>query len=226
MNPNSVEWLDLGVIDYDEAFFIQQKLHEECWRGLRPDVVIFQQNEPVITCGIDADPSHILWSEHRLREVGIKVKKVGRGGGVAYHGPGQLVISPVLHFLRYRETAHLYLRSLEDVIIFLLGRQGVEGRRIEGKSGVFVGNDKVAAVGLACSHSVTMHGMSLNIRPNMRHYEAIIACGLWDVGVTSLEALGHQVPSYEKIRDEWLVAFSTVFGLRPEPLKSKNYPKL
>ena len=214
-----MEWLDLGTINYDEALLAQQKLHEECWRGLRPDVVLFQQNEPVITCGVDADPRHILWSEPRLREAGIKVKTVSRGGGVAYHGPGQLVVSPVLHFLRYRKTALLYLRALEDVMILLLGHYGVEGRRVEGKSGVFVGNDKIAAVGLACSHSVTMHGMSLNICPDMRHYEAIVACGLHDAGVTSLEALGRDVPSYEKVRDEWLAVFSTVFGIRPEPLK-------
>ena len=219
MNLNMVEWLDLGTADYDKAFIVQQKLHEDCWKGLRPDVVLFQQNEPVITCGIDADPRHIIWSEPRLREAGIKIKRVSRGGGVTYHGPGQLVVSPVLHFLRYRKTAHLYLSALEDVMILLLARYGVEGRRIEGKSGVFVGNDKIAAVGLACSHSVTMHGMSLNICPDMRYYEAIVACGLQDAGVTSLEALGREAPSYEKVRDAWLAAFFVVFGFRPKPMK-------
>ena len=228
MDP--VEWLDLGATGYDEALLVQRKLHGECWRGLRPDVVLFQQNEPVITCGIDADPAHILWSEPRLREAGIKVKKVSRGGGVSYHGPGQLVVSPVLHFLRYRKTAHVYLRALEDVMILLLERYGFEGRRIEGKSGVFVGNDKIAAAGLACSHSVTMHGMSLNVCPDMRHYEAIVACGLHDTGVTSLEALGCETPSheaYEKARDAWLAAFPAVFGVQPEPMKKEeaNWPR-
>jgi lipoate-protein ligase B len=179
--------------------------------------VIFQRNEPVITCGADAKGDHILWSDSRLTEAGIAVRQVSRGGGVTYHGPGQLVVSPVLHFLRYRGTAHLYLRALEEIMIRLLEKFNVEALRIEGKSGVFVacgngsGHSKIASAGLSVSHGVTMHGMSLNIDPNMRHFEAIVACGLFDSGVTSLAMLG-QCVSYEDARDAWLTEFAGVFG--------------
>jgi lipoate-protein ligase B len=215
---NTVEWLDLGEINYDDALSIQCELHEACWRNTRPDVLIFQRNEPVITCGADSDQDHILWEDERLQGAGIKKRAVPRGGGVSYHGPGQMVVSTVLHFLRYRKTAHLFLRAVEEVIIRLLNSYGIEGLRIEGKSGVFAGNDKIAAVGLALSHLVTMHGVSLNICPDMNHYDAIIACGLSDTGVTSLELLG-RTPPYDEVRDVFISNFADVFEAIPVPMK-------
>ncbi|MDR3321298.1 MAG: lipoyl(octanoyl) transferase LipB [Synergistaceae bacterium] len=216
-----VEWLDLGETGYDDALVTQRGLHEECWRGVRPDVLLFQSNEPVITCGVDSEAEHILWDNERLRRAGIKMRSVPRGGGVSYHGPGQIVVSTILHFLRYRRTAHLFLRAIEEVVIRLLGRCGVDGSRIDGKSGVFVGNDKIAAVGLALSHSVMTHGVSLNICPDMRHYGAIVACGLADSGVTSLETLG-RAASYDGVRDGFIAEFADVFGATLRPMK--NFP--
>jgi lipoate-protein ligase B len=234
----TVDWIDLGKTRYDSALKTQRLLHEECWRGRRRDIVIFQQNEPMITCGIDADKEHILWSDARLREAGIAVREVPRGGGVTYHGPGQIVISPLLHFLRYRRTAHLYLRALEETMMRLLGKFGVEALRVDGRSGVFVNSgknhkpdtpdiidktdkiDKIVSVGLSVSHGVTMHGMALNISPDMLHFEAIVACGLQDCGMTSLAALGRDV-SYQEARDAWLVEFAETFGAELVP--SENF---
>jgi lipoate-protein ligase B len=125
-----------------------------------------------------------------------------------------MVASLVCRFLRYADNAHIFLRRLEEVVLRLLAGYGVAGRRIDGKSGVFVGGDKIAAIGLAVSHSVTMHGMSINIAPEMRHYEAIIACGLAENGITSLERLGVRV-DYNSVRDAWLASFEEVFGVRP-----------
>ncbi|MDR1021397.1 MAG: lipoyl(octanoyl) transferase LipB [Synergistaceae bacterium] len=215
---DTVDWLDLGEIGYDEALDIQLSLHGKCWRGLRRDIVIFQRNEPLITCGVDSDRDHILWGDSLLREAGIAVREVQRGGGVTYHGPGQIIVSPLLRFTRYCRTAHLYLRALEEVMIRLLGRFGVNAERVCGKSGVFVccgadgRRDKIASAGLSVSHGVTMHGMSLNIDPDMRHFEAIVACGLYESGVTSLAALGCAV-SYGQARDAWLEEFAGVFGV-------------
>jgi lipoyl(octanoyl) transferase len=109
------------------------------------------------------------------------------------------------------------LRAIEEVVIRMLDRYGVAGTRIEGKSGVFVGNDKIASVGLALSHSVTMHGVSLNICPDMNHYEAIIACGLVDTGVTSLELLGIK-RSYDDVRDDCISSFAETFDVQLEPV--------
>jgi lipoate-protein ligase B len=236
----TVDWLDFGETRYDRALEIQRTLHEECWRGLRRDIVIFQRNEPMITCGVDADKEHILWSDARLREAGIAVREVPRGGGVTYHGPGQIVISPLLHFLRYRRTAHLYLRALEETMMRLLEKFGIAAIRVDGKSGVFVNSgksrgsevpniidktdkidkiDKIVSVGLSVSHGVTMHGMALNISPDMRHFEAIVACGLHDSGVTSLAALGRDV-SYQEARDAWLAEFAETFGAVPVPAEN------
>ncbi|MDR1966615.1 MAG: hypothetical protein LBQ36_07875, partial [Synergistaceae bacterium] len=104
MNEELIEWLDLGEISYDEALEIQTRLHGECWRGAGGDKAIFQQNEPLITCGLDSDPAHVLWSEEHLRGAGIKIRRVKRGGGVSYHGPGQMVASLVCRFLRYADN--------------------------------------------------------------------------------------------------------------------------
>lgn len=138
---------------YDGALSLQRRAHWECWAGHRRDVLIFQQNGPVITCGIDADKEHILWSGTRLRAAGISVREVPRGGGVTYHGPGQIVISPLLHFLRYRRTAHLYLRALEETMALLLEKFGAEPQRIDGKSGVFVNGDKILRADAGTCHA-------------------------------------------------------------------------
>jgi lipoyl(octanoyl) transferase len=219
-----IHWLDLGLIGYDEAFSLQRRLHEGCWKGTHGDAVLFQENPPVITLGRSGREEHLLWTPERLEAAGIEVREVGRGGDVTYHGPGQIVISPILHFRRYVSTALDYLRALEETVIRLLAGYGLAAGRIEGKTGVWAGGLKVAAAGVAVSHGVTMHGLAVNIRPDMEHFSAIVPCGLRGMGVTSLKLLGRGDLSYARVRDDWLAAFESVFGLSAVEWDPKTAP--
>ena len=211
-----VGWLDVGLTGYDEAFALQTRLHGEVARRERDDAILFQENYPVITAGQSADFEHLLWSEERLKDEGIALREVSRGGDITCHCPGQLVISPMLHFREYDgiATVHDYLRALEETIIRLLGGLGIEAKRREGMSGVWVKNDKLAAVGVAVSHSVTLHGVSVNVNADLRFFEPIVACGLHGMGVTSLEKQGVRCASLAEVRDAWLSCFEEVYGAR------------
>lgn len=211
-----VGWLDVGLTGYDEAFALQTRLHGEVARRERDDAILFQENYPVITAGQSADFEHLLWSEERLKDEGIALREVSRGGDITCHCPGQLVISPMLHFREYDgiATVHDYLRALEETIIRLLGGLGIEAKRREGMSGVWVKNDKLAAVGVAVSHSVTLHGVSVNVNADLRFFEPIVACGLHGMGVTSLEKQGVRCVSLAEVRDAWLSCFEEVYGAR------------
>ncbi len=219
-----VGWLDVGLSDYDEAFALQTRLHSEVARRERDDVMLFQENYPVITAGQSADFEHLLWSEERLRNEGIALREVSRGGDITCHCPGQLVISPILHFREYDgiATVHDYLRALEETVIRLLAGFGIEAARREGMSGVWVGNEKLAAVGVAVSHSVTLHGVSINVNADLRCFEPIVACGLHGMGVTSLEKQGVHGLTLAEVRDAWLERFREVFGAHVYSISSVN----
>jgi len=208
-----IQWLDAGYIGYDQALEIQLQLHEACWQERRGDVILFQESPPVITLGKSSHRENLLWTTAELDAAGIEVRDVGRGGDITYHGPGQLIISPILHFRRFASTALGYLRMLEETVIRLLDGYGVKAGRIGGKTGVWVREDKIAAVGVAVSHSVTMHGIAINVCPDMDHFSAIIPCGLQGMGVTALEALGHGKPPLTEVRGGWLKAFEEIFGV-------------
>ena len=209
-----VGWLDVGLSDYDEAFALQTRLQGEVVRREREDAILFQENYPVITAGQGADFEHLLWSEERLKGEGIALREVSRGGDITCHCPGQLVISPILRFREYDNivTALDYLHALEETVIGLLGGFGIEAERREGMSGVWVKNEKLAAVGVAVSHSVTLHGVSINVNADLRYFEPIVACGLHGMGVTSLERQGARGVSLAEMRDAWLERFREVFG--------------
>lgn len=209
--------MDAGYLGYDDALEVQLKLHEACWQERSGDIILFQESPSVITLGKSGHRENLLWTPAELDAAGIRVKDVGRGGDITYHGPGQLIISPILHFRRFASTALEYLRMLEETVIRLLDGYGVQAGRVEGKTGVWVGEDKIAAVGVAVSHSVTMHGIAINVCPDMDHFSAIIPCGLKGMGVTSLEALGYGEPPLAGVRDRWLEAFEEVFGVEAVP---------
>jgi lipoyl(octanoyl) transferase len=144
--------------------------------------------------------------------LGIDVAYVDRGGDVTYHGPGQLVISPILHLRDYSISVHQYLRNLEETIIRLLHNYGIESQRIPGLSGVWVGSEKIAAVGIAIQHGITRHGISININPDMAHFTYIVPCGIQDRGVTSMEKLGVAVNDLDKFKMDYLSEFNTLFN--------------
>ncbi|WP_373482377.1 lipoyl(octanoyl) transferase LipB [Acetobacterium sp.] len=211
-------WIDLGLISYEDAFVIQEQLHKKCVDKSWPDTLLFQENYPVITLGRGTQEKNLLHSAEELAAMGIQLTSVSRGGDISYHGNGQFIVSPILHFDQYVKSAHQYVRCLEQIVINLLDHYRLISKRIKGRSGVWIddpytGDDKkISALGIAVSHGVTLHGISINVNPNLQHFKTIIPCGIEDKGVTSMEACGCPPVTLSKLRDQFILEFDAMFG--------------
>ncbi|MEO8360773.1 MAG: lipoyl(octanoyl) transferase LipB [Vicinamibacteria bacterium] len=202
----------LGRISYALGLALQEKLVEERKRGEINDTLLLLEHDAVVTLGRNAKAENLLLSEDRLRERGVELFEVGRGGDVTYHGPGQIVGYPIIEIPPHRRDVHRYVRDLEEVMIKVCGDYGFFGRRIAGKSGTFVGDNKIGAIGVRVSRWVTSHGFAFNVNTDLHGFEVIVACGLRDQGVTSLaKLLGAEVDLAE-VEERLALRFREVFG--------------
>ena len=203
----------LGVIGYQDALDLQQHLVEDRKAGRIADQLLLLEHPPVITLGVRArsDRSHLLETPESLAARGVALFETGRGGDVTYHGPGQLVGYPILDLKPDRCDVHRYVRDLEEVLIRTVGVFGIEAGRVAGLTGIWVGSEKLAAIGVRISRWVTSHGFALNVNTNLDHFRLIIPCGIADKGVTSMERLlGRKVPMVE-VEDQAARQFALVF---------------
>ena len=206
----------LGVVRYADALELQRGLVEERKAGRIPDQLLLLEHPAVITLGVKtrAERTHIVASDETLQANGVEVIETGRGGDVTYHGPGQLVGYPIVDLTPDRRDVHRYVRDLEEVLIRAAAAFGVRAGRLPGLSGAWVGDDKLAAIGVRISRWVTSHGFALNVNTNLVHFDFIVPCGIVGKGVTSLERLlGHTVPM-EDVEHAVVEAFGEVFGTR------------
>jgi lipoyl(octanoyl) transferase len=216
----------LGVVPYGEALDLQKALVEERRAGRIPDQLLLLQHPPVITLGVKAgsDRSHVLASPAVLEKEGVEVFETGRGGDVTYHGPGQLVGYPILDLRPDRCDVHRYVRDLEEALITTAATCGVSAGRVKGLTGVWVGSEKLAAIGVRISRWITSHGFALNVGSNLNHFDLIVPCGIVDKGVTSLEnLLGRPVPMRE-VEGAAADAVATIFGRRPIEIEDRRNP--
>lgn len=205
--------MDLGLVDYGEAYELQKRLVKERVAGLIPDTLILLNHPPVYTIGRAGTRQHILVSDEVLERENIKVFEIDRGGDITYHGPGQLVGYPILDLKQHGKDLHKLLDMYEEVFIRLLAGYGIKAGRIEEYSGVWVGHDKICALGIGVSGWVSYHGWAFNLNPNMAHFGYITPCGITGKGVTSLRILlGREVPEAE-IRSAVVKEFCEVFDL-------------
>lgn len=221
--PPDIQVIDLKHMGYRQAFAIQEMIYRKCDENLCPDTIIFQENDPVITLGRGSDLSHLLTDKETLRQLGIEVVSVDRGGDITYHGPGQLVVSILIHIRKYSVTVHQYLRNLEEIVIRILAQFGISAGRIEGKSGVWVDNKKVAATGISVTHGITRHGIAINVHPDLTHFDHIIPCGIRDKEVTSLKALGIEHADTDEIKRLFIREFNDIFNtVITQPIEIKG----
>jgi lipoate-protein ligase B len=179
-----------SLSDYREVWDLQLQTHAEVLAGT-PDTVIFCEHKPVVTIGKAGGDNHLLTPPERLRELGIDLVHTDRGGDITYHGPGQLVIYPIFDLKWHYQDVHRFLRDLEEVAIRVMAEFGVEGFRVEGRTGVWTNKGKIAAIGVHVRKWVTYHGMAFNVtREAVENFRHIIPCGIADGGVTSLEDWG------------------------------------
>ncbi len=203
----------LGVLPYAEALRLQDELVASRRAGAVPDTLLLLEHPHVITLGSSADEAHVLVNETERTTLGIEVHEVGRGGGVTYHGPGQLVAYPILDLKPDRKDLHAYLRDLEQVLIDVAAAYGVRAVRREGLTGVWTPAGKLAAVGVRVSSQwITSHGVALNVSSDLRFFDRIVPCGIAGEGVTSLEReLGEDI-GVEAIARTFAERFTGVFG--------------
>ena len=206
----------LGRIAYPDALALQRSLVEERRAGAIGDTLLLVEHPPVLTLGVrgDGGRGHILAAPEALATRGIEVFETGRGGDITYHGPGQIVGYPIIDLNPDRRDVHRYVRDLETVLIGAAGEYGVTAGRIEGLTGVWVGNEKLAAIGVRIARWITSHGFAFNVSTDLDHFSFIVPCGIADRGVTSLERLvGHPIDIAE-VENRIIEHFANVFDFR------------
>ncbi len=213
--PGSLRVEFLGATGYRRCWEYQRKVFADREAGRCGDTLLLTIHDHVYTLGKNTDESHMLASREELERSGTEMVRIDRGGDVTYHGPGQLVGYPILDLRGHYPDIHRYLRELEDVLIASIGDFGVQGAREEGFTGVWVGGEKIAAIGVKVSRWITMHGFALNVNTDLNYFDRIIPCGIGHLGVTSMEKiLGERVPMRDVVASVSR-HFAGRFGLTP-----------
>jgi lipoyl(octanoyl) transferase len=210
----NVKTIDLGLIDYKEAWDFQEDLFStniqrkiDLRKGIETkateNYLIFCEHPHVYTLGKSGDASHLLLNESFLSSIQATYYKINRGGDITYHGPGQLIMYPIFDLDYFFTDIHKYLRFLEEAVIQTLAEYGIKAGRYEGYTGVWIDEDKptarkICAMGVRSSRWVTMHGIGFNINSDLNYFNYIVPCGIQDKGVTSMQKeLGKEVDMRE-----------------------------
>lgn len=213
----------LGVVPYADGLALQQQLVDDRRAGRIGDTLLLLQHPHVLTIGVRKDGHrHVLATPERLAALGVDVHETGRGGDVTYHGPGQIVGYPILDLNPDRRDVHRYVRDLEDVMIRVCERHGLEADRIAGRSGTWVmspqlGPEKIGAIGVRVSRWITSHGFAFNVTTDLSYFGLIVPCGISDRGVTSLEKATGRAHDLPAVEAQLIAAFADVFGARVHP---------
>ena len=204
----------LGRVPYADALALQKQLVEERRGGLIGDVLLLVEHPHVLTLGVrgDGGRSHILASPDVLEARGVELHETGRGGDITYHGPGQIVGYPIIDLKPDRCDVHRYVRDLEEVLIRVAADYGLRGERVAGLTGVWIGGEKVAAIGVRIARWITSHGFALNVTTDLDYFNLIVPCGISDRGVTSLSKLLGRPVDRPEVEDRLIQRFSEVFS--------------
>ena len=212
----------LGRVGYDDALALQKRFVELRKADTIPDQLLLLEHPPVITLGVKtrADRLHVVATPQVLESEGVEVFESGRGGDVTYHGPGQIVGYPILDLRPDRCDVHRYVRDLEEVLIRAASSFAIVAHRSPGLTGVWVGDEKLAAIGVRIARWITSHGFALNVSTNLAHFDLIVPCGIAGKGVTSLEKLTGQPIPLALVEDAVALAFGDVFQRIPVEVAS------
>lgn len=224
MTERHVLLVDLGQMRYGAAWAWQRRAAKAVADHILSEVVFLVEHPPVYTIGRSARGSrdHLLWSDAERNARGIELFEVDRGGDITYHGPGQAVVYPILDLNREGRDLHGYLRRLEEAIIAAVGAFGIAADRLPPHTGVWVGDEKIAAIGVKASRWVTQHGLALNVDPDLDHFSGIVPCGIQDKGVTSMARILGTPLAVADVAPQLIAEVARVFALdlEPEPLEA------
>ena len=198
---------NIGQKSYKDDWDLQKEMQQQRINGNIEDTLILVEHDPVYTLGKNANEDHLLQS----RDESIDVFNIERGGDITFHGPGQLVFYPILDLSNYKKSVSWYMRTLEQVLIDTLIEFKITAQRNNGWTGVWVGDEKIAALGVRISRWVTMHGFALNVNPDLSFYDGIIPCGIFDHGVTSMEQLLGETQNNDNVKNMVIEKFNKYF---------------
>jgi lipoyl(octanoyl) transferase len=204
---------DLGVVEYEEALAHQFDLVERRRREEIPDTLLLLEHPPVITMGRKARDDDLLASPEQLASRGVAIHRVNRGGEATYHGPGQIVGYAIVNLYNHQRRLRLFVERMEQVFVSLLAEEyGIEAHSDSAHRGVWVANDKITAIGIAVTRSITMHGFAFNVAPDLSHFDWIVPCGIRDRGITSLKKLLGAVPEPTQVKEQVVRHFAATYG--------------
>lgn len=206
----------MGLVDYEKAFALQERLKAGLRKEDKAGYLLLLEHHPTITLGYslrgDEGKSEIRASEGELKESGIKVLQVDRGGKATYHGPGQLVGYPILDLRQFRLGAKRYIGKMEQMLLKLLNELGVSARIDARYPGLWVRDEKIAALGVRIQDKLTTHGFAINLNPDLEHFSCIVPCGITQRGVTSLERVSGHVPPMSEVIERVVRLFGEEFS--------------
>ena len=210
MNEKTLDVVCLGRRKYDEVWEKQKELVDQRRFEAVPDTLILVEHDPVYTLGKNSNEDHLFQS----RDKNVPVYQIERGGDVTFHGPGQLVGYPILDLHHHRLSVSWYMRTLEEILIQTLEQFGIESQRREGLTGVWVREEKIAALGVRLSRWISMHGFALNVNTDLKFFDGIIPCGIFEYDVTSMsQILGKEV-SLVEVEETLITVFRLLFSFQ------------
>ncbi|MGH7901030.1 MAG: lipoyl(octanoyl) transferase LipB [Thermodesulfobacteriota bacterium] len=177
----------LGMIDYKNALELQLSLLEKRKHGEIGDTILLLEHPPTYTIGRKGNIKNLLIDSENLKKRGIHFERVSRGGDITFHGPGQLVGYPIIDLNNFNRDVYRFLRKLEEAIILTLSEFGINGERVRDLTGVWVGEEKIASIGVGIKKWITYHGFALNVNTDLTYFDNIVACGIPKVEITSME---------------------------------------
>lgn len=225
---NNVELYDLGHSPYKPTWNLQTAIQQRLVKQKRSrqgqklykpgaeqnDVLLFVEHPHVYTLGKSGNSAHLLKGLAELADIEAEYVEIDRGGDITYHGPGQIVGYPILDLDRHFTDIHKYLRYLEEVIIRTCAEYNIEAGRIEGLTGVWVGDQKICALGIRCSRWVTMHGFAFNINTDLTYFDHIVPCGISDKEVTSMQKILGRTINEQEVKKHLTTHFEDVFDVK------------
>ena len=214
-------------IPYGPMFALQEARHHEVRADTSRETLFLLEHTSVVTLGKNASEGNLRLSNQEYASRGIEVVETGRGGDVTWHGPGQIVGYPIIHFAEHERDIRKYVWNLEEVMIRTAADYDVVARRVEGLRGIWVGEEKLAAIGVRIARWTTLHGFAFNVEPDLTNFSLIVPCGIANKGITSLKKLlGHASPSLADVERQLCRHLGDVLGRKLVESNASPLPKV
>jgi lipoate-protein ligase B len=215
-----IEIIDLGLVEFKKAWDLQKEIFLRVKSQDMPSALVLCRHYPVITLGRIAKKNNILVSQEELEKMNIQTYEIDRGGDITYHGPGQITAYPIFNLCLIKKDIHFFLRFLEEIVLSLLDDLGVKGKRYPGLTGIWVGRQKIASIGIAIKNWISFHGLSINIKKNdLDNFRLVRPCGM-DIKMTSLESVLSREINIDTIKLALIHKFKDMLSVKGEDVLS------